>query len=70
MKEINYEDAMRQLEETVQKMESGQLNVDSLSKELKTAQELIKLCREKLMKTEGEIQAIMQDSPLGAGNAE
>ncbi|MCR5068411.1 MAG: exodeoxyribonuclease VII small subunit [Prevotella sp.] len=59
MKEQKYETAMKQLEETVQKMESGELDIDSLAKELKHAQELIKFCKDKLYKTEEEIKKII-----------
>lgn len=62
MKEQKYETAMKQLEEIVGKMESGELDIDSLSKELKTAQGLIKLCKDKLTKTEEEINKIMHNS--------
>lgn len=55
-KRHSYEAAMKQLETIVGRMESGELNVDALTKELKTAQELIKLCRDKLTKTEEEIK--------------
>lgn len=54
----DYESAMKQLETIVSKMESGELNVDTLAQELKTAQGLIKLCRDKLTKTEEEIKKI------------
>ena len=53
---------MKQLEEIVRKMESGELDIDSLSKELKTAQGLIKLCKDKLTKTEEEINKIMHNA--------
>lgn len=59
MKEQKYETAMKQLEETVQKMESSELDIDSLAKELKHAQELIKFCKDKLYKTEEEIKKII-----------
>ena len=62
MKEQKYETAMKQLEEIVRKMESGELDIDSLSKELKTAQGLIKLCKDKLTKTEEEINKIMRNA--------
>lgn len=58
-KEINYEASMAQLEDIVKRMESGELDIDSLTKELKTAQELIKLCRDKLTKTDEEIKKIL-----------
>ena len=52
---IKYEDALAQLEELVNKMENGDVSIDSLSENLKKAQKLIKLCKDKLMKTEEEI---------------
>lgn len=60
-KEVNYEKAMTDLESIVKKMESGELDIDVLSSELKKAKELIKLCKDKLMKTEEEIQKILED---------
>ena len=59
MEKKNYSDAMKQLEDIVRRMESGDLDIDSLTKELKTAQSLIKLCKDKLYKTEEEIKKIM-----------
>lgn len=58
-KDTKYEDAVRQLEEIVEKMESGQLDIDSLSEQLKTAQRLIKMCKDKLTKTDAEIKKIL-----------
>ena len=52
---IKYEEALAQLEELVNKMENGDVSIDSLSENLKKAQKLIKLCKDKLMKTEEEI---------------
>jgi exodeoxyribonuclease VII small subunit len=46
-KEIKYEEAVRQLETIVKKMENDELDIDSLTDELKTAQKLIKLCKDK-----------------------
>ena len=60
MKEQKYEAAMKQLEDIVRKMESGELDIDSLSRELKTAQGLIKNCKDKLTKTEEEINKILE----------
>ena len=56
----NYEEAVSQLEEIVQKMESGELDIDMMSTELKNAQQLIKLCKDKLTKTEEEIKKILE----------
>lgn len=59
MEEPDYETAMKQLESIVGKMESGELNVDAMTAELKQAQKLIKLCRDKLTKTDEEIKKIL-----------
>lgn len=58
-KEMKYEDAVRQLEEIVAKMENNELDVDSLSQQLKTAQKLIKMCRDKLTRTDADIRKIL-----------
>ncbi len=58
-KEIKYEEAVRQLEEIVGKLEDGELDVDVLSTELKKAQALIKLCKDKLTKTDEEIRKVL-----------
>ena len=56
----NYEEAVSQLEKIVKKMESGELDIDMMSTELKNAQQLIKLCKDKLTKTEEEIKKILE----------
>ena len=62
-KEQKYEAAMRQLEDIAAKMENGELDIDSLSEQFKTAQKLIKQCKDKLTKTDEDIRKI-----LGAEN--
>ena len=62
-KEQKYEAAMRQLEDIAAKMENGELDIDSLSEQLKTAQKLTKQCKDKLTKTDEDIRKI-----LGAEN--
>ena len=56
----NYEEAVSQLEEIVKKMESGELDIDMMSTELKNAQQLIKLCKDKLTKTDEEIKKTLE----------
>ena len=38
---INYESAVKELEEIVRKMENDQLDIDSLTEQLKRAQQLV-----------------------------
>lgn len=61
-KEINYEAAVKELEEIVNKMENDELDIDQMSVQLKRAQELMKLCKEKLTKTDEEIQKILANN--------
>lgn len=65
-KKPDYEAAMRELETIVGKMESGELNVDSMAAELSKAQKLIKLCRDKLTKTDEEIKKILAEGQENA----
>ena len=58
---IKYEEAVRQLEQIVARLEDGELNIDELSGELKRARKLITLCKQRLTKTDEEIQKILKD---------
>ena len=59
-KEIKYEAAVHQLEDIVSKLENNELDIDELSTELKKAQQLVKLCKDKLTKTDEEIKKILE----------
>ena len=60
MKEIKYEEAVHKLESIVDKMERGELDIDSMAAQLKEAQELVKLCKQKLKRTDNEIQKLLE----------
>ena len=55
-KELNYQDAVNELEAIVSAIEEDDLDIDKLSEEVKRALELIQYCREKLRNTEDDIQ--------------
>ena len=59
-KNFKYEEAVEQLEQLVRKMENDELDIDSLTDELRKAQELIKLCKEKLTSTDAEIKKMLE----------
>lgn len=59
MKELKYEEALKQLEDIVAKMENYELDIDTLGQQLKTAQKLVKLCKDKLTKTDEDIRKIL-----------
>lgn len=58
-KQFKYEDAIHELEGIVDSMENGEMDIDSMTAKLKRAQELIKLCKDKLTKTDAEIKKIL-----------
>lgn len=58
-KEIKYEEAVALLEEIVDIMENDELDIDQLSDQLKRAKELVKLCKDKLTKTDEEIKKLL-----------
>ena len=60
-KEIKYEAAFAELQTIVRKMENDELDIDQMSDQLKRAQELIKLCKDKLTKTDEEIKKILAE---------
>lgn len=55
--EMKYEKAVCELEEIVDKMERDELDIDQLSEQLKRAKVLVKLCKDKLTKTDEEIKS-------------
>lgn len=58
-KETKYEMTISQLEEIVERLENNQLGIDEMTAQLKKAQQLIKLCKDRLTKTDEEIQKIL-----------
>ena len=59
--EIKYEQAVRELEEIVERMENDELDIDQLSEQLKRAKQLVKLCRDKLIKADEEIKKLLNE---------
>ena len=55
-----YEEAFARLQESVRKMEGGQLDIDQITAHMKEAQELITLCKKRLTETEKEIDKLTQ----------
>ena len=56
--EQKYEEAFAELQEIVRKMENDEYSIDEVAVQLKTAQRLIKFCKDKLTKTEQEIRQL------------
>jgi len=58
---MKYEEAITQLESIVRKMESQEFDIDQMAQQLSKAQQLIKLCRDKLTKTDQEINQLLRN---------
>lgn len=62
MATIKYEEALREIEEIVSRLENDEMDIDHLSSELKKAQNLIKQCKDVLEKTEQDVKNILSDN--------
>ena len=56
---MKYEEAVKELETIVRRMEANELDIDTLSTELKRAQELLRLCKDKLTKADNEVKKVL-----------
>lgn len=58
-KEKTYAEAIKELQSILEKIENDNIDVDVLTEETKKAAELIKICKEKLYKTDEEVKKIL-----------
>lgn len=60
-KEIEFKDAISEIEKILKNIEEGEPDIDRLSADVKRAAELIRICRSRLRETEEKIDEIMKD---------
>ena len=60
-KQTTYTKAFDELQQIVEEMENSQINVDDLDVKIKRASELLKICRDKLHKTEESVQKVLDE---------
>lgn len=58
-KDPTYNEAIDEIEEILQKIESGELDVDELTDKVKRVAYLLETCKKKLKTTESEIQKVI-----------
>jgi exodeoxyribonuclease VII small subunit len=58
---LSYTVAFEELQKIVSEIEKGEISVDELSKKVKRAAELIKICKSKLTDTEEDVSRILQE---------
>jgi exodeoxyribonuclease VII small subunit len=56
---ISYDEAIREIETILDRIESGDLGVDELAEKVSRVNKLLKNCRDRLYKTEEEIDKIL-----------
>lgn len=59
-KEMTYAAAMAEIERTLARLRSEEMDVDTLSAEVERATKLIALCKSRLLKTEQEVERILE----------
>ena len=57
--ELNFEDALKQLEETVKKMEQGELSLDENIKCFEKGNKLAAYCEKQLHKAEKKVEVLL-----------
>ncbi|HKJ42310.1 MAG TPA: exodeoxyribonuclease VII small subunit [Sunxiuqinia sp.] len=60
-KKLTYQEAVNEIDEILEKIENEELDVDELSTKVKRVSTLIKLCKDKLHKTEEEVENILKE---------
>ena len=55
-KEQTYESAYTELKEIIRELEDETISMDALLKKMKRAKELLRFCREKLVRIEDEVE--------------
>lgn len=59
-KTLTYSAAIEEIEEILIDIESGSINIDSMSKKVSRVSELLNFCKSKLTETEQEIEKIFK----------
>ncbi len=62
---IGYDAAVQEIEEILSKIEEGDLGVDELAAKVNRVTHLLKICRDRLYKTEEQINSILSDEEQG-----
>ncbi len=60
-KTIKYSEAIKEVEEIVNQIESNELDIDELTEKIRRASELLRFCKEKLHSAEQEINNIIDE---------
>ena len=60
-KTISYNEAMAEVEEILEKIENEELDVDDLAEKVKRVSVLLKICKDKLLKTNEHVEQTLKE---------
>lgn len=60
-KKISYNEAIAEIEEILEKIENEELDVDELAEKVKRVSVLLKICKDKLQKTNEQVEQILNE---------
>lgn len=60
-KQISYSEAIAAIDEILEQIENGELDVDEMAEKVKQASELLKTCKSKLFSTEKEVEKVLKE---------
>jgi exodeoxyribonuclease VII small subunit len=60
-KAVSYNEAMAEVEEILEKIENEELDVDDLAEKVKRVSVLLKICKDKLLKTNEQVEQILKE---------
>lgn len=60
-KKVSYNEAISEIEEILEKIENEELDVDELAEKVKRVSVLLKICKDKLTKTNDQVEQILKE---------
>ena len=60
-KKQTYREAITEIEEILSSIENDELDVDELAEKVKKVTQLLKFCKDKLYKTQEEVENVLKD---------
>jgi len=60
-KSVTYNEAMAEVEEILEKIENEELDVDDLAEKVKRVSVLLKICKDKIVKTNEQVEQILKE---------
>ena len=60
-KKVSYQEAVAEIEEILGQIENNELDVDELAEKVKRVSVLLKMCKDKLQKTNEQVEQILKE---------